>query len=111
MMFVTALPVKRVIFISPRRTASYQAASEARQKPFRGSSACGALVKGTVELLANREALRREPGGRLPAAVDNMSPSNPFIKTLDHPHRPRVAAHSIIPVKAPGPSRRATTAS
>jgi hypothetical protein len=114
-MFVAALPfVKRVIFISTPHRGSYQAASEfVRSLVQRLVSAPARLVKGTAELLANREALAvTEGGSRLPTAVDNMSPRNPFIKTLSIiPIDPGVAAHSIIAVKGTGPSRRATTAS
>jgi len=106
-MFVAALPfVKRVIFITTPHRGGYQAASElVRGLVQRLVSAPARLVKGTAELLANREALAvTEGGGRLPTAVDNMSPRNPFIKTLSIiPIDPGVAAHSIIPVKGTGP--------
>jgi len=61
-------------------------------------------VKGTAELLANREAFAAQGGNRLPTAVDNMSPRNPFVKTLSViPIDPGVDAHSIIAVKGDGP--------
>jgi len=106
-MFVAALPfVKRVIFISTPHRGSYQAASGfVRSLVQRLVSLPARLVKGTAELLANREALAvTEGGSRLPTAVDNMSPRNKFIKTLSIiPIDPGVAAHSIIPVKGTGP--------
>ena len=62
-------------------------------------------MKGTAELLANPEAFTVTQGrNRLPTAVDNMSPRNPFIKTLSSiPIAPSVAAHSIIAVQGDGP--------
>ena len=89
-----------MIFISTPQRGSYQAASElVRSLVQRLVSTPARLVKGTAELLANREALAVTQGGsRLPTAVDNMSPRNPFIKTLSIiPIDPGVAAHSIIP--------------
>jgi hypothetical protein len=106
-MFVAALPfVKRVIFISTPHRGSYQAASDlVRSLLQRLISTPARLVKGSAELLANREAFAvTEGGNRLPTAVDNMSPRNPFIKTLSIiPIDPGVAAHSIIAVKGTGP--------
>jgi hypothetical protein len=41
---------------------------------------------------------------RIPTALDNMSPTHPFIKSLSSmPIAPGVAAHSIIPVQGDGP--------
>ena len=106
-MFVAALPfVKQVIFISTPHRGSYQAASDlVRSLVRRLVSTPARLVKGTAELLANREAFAvTEGGNRLPTAVDNMSPRNPFIKTLSIiPIDPGVGAHSIIAVKGTGP--------
>ena len=106
-MFVEPLPfVKQVIFISTPHRGSYQAASGlVRSLIQRLVSLPARLVKGTAELLANREALAvTEGGNRLPTAVDNMSPRNPFIKTLSIiPVDPGVDAYSIIPVKGDGP--------
>jgi len=40
----------------------------------------------------------------IPTALDNMDPSQPFIRTLSEtPIAPGVHAHSIIPVKGSGP--------
>jgi hypothetical protein len=106
-MFVAALPfVKQVIFISTPHRGSYLAAREFVTSLLRRLVSLPArLVKGTAELLANREALTVTLGGnRLPTAVDNMSPNHPFIKTLSIiPIDPGVEAHSIIAVKGTGP--------
>ena len=77
-----------------------------RQKPRPAArQPAGAPGEGHRRALANREALAVTEGGAgLPTAVDNMSPRNPFIKTLSIiPIDPGVAAHSIIPVKGTGP--------
>jgi pimeloyl-ACP methyl ester carboxylesterase len=106
-MFVEPLPfVKHVIFICTPHRGSYLAAREfVRSLVQRLVSTPARLVKGTAELLANREAFTVTQGGnRLPTAVDNMSPRNPFIKTLSIiPIDPGVDAYSIIAVKGNGP--------
>ena len=106
-MFVEALPfVKQVIFISTPHRGSYQAASELRQKPRPAARQhAGSPGEGHRRAPGEPRGARRDRGGnRLPTAVDNMSPRNPFIKTLSIiPIDPGVAAHSIIPVKGTGP--------
>jgi len=105
-LFVEPLPfVKRVIFISTPHRGSFLAARDfVRSLLQRLVSTPARLVKGTAELLANREAFAAQGGNRLPTAVDNMSPRNPFVKTLSViPIDPGVDAHSIIAVKGDGP--------
>jgi hypothetical protein len=95
-----------VIFISTPHRGSFQAA-----RAFVGDllrriiSAPARLVKGTAELMANRDAFTWSPArSRLPTAVDNMSPRNPFIRTISViPIDPGVDAHSIVAVKGDGP--------
>ena len=91
-MFVEPLPfVKRVIFISTPHRGSFQAASAFVGDLLRRLISTPArLVKGTAELMKNRDAFTWSPtGSRLPTAVDNMSPRNPFIRTIpDHSRRP-----------------------
>jgi pimeloyl-ACP methyl ester carboxylesterase len=106
-MFVEPLPfVKQVVFICTPHRGSYLAARDFVTSLLRRIVSTPArLVKGTAELLANREAFAVTQGGnRLPTAVDNMSPRNPFIKALSIiPVDPGVDAHSIIAVKGDGP--------
>ena len=106
-MFVEPLPfVKQVIFICTPHRGSYLAAGEFVGNLLRRIVSMPArLVKGTAELISDRDALTRTPAGnRLPTAVDNMSPRSPFIKTLSIiPIDPGVTAHSIIAVKGDGP--------
>ena len=106
-MFVEPLPfVKQVIFISTPHRGSYLAARGFVTSLVRRIVSMPArLVKGSAELLANRDAfVVTEGGNRMPTAVDNMSPRNPFVKTLSIiPIDPGIDAHSIIAVKGDGP--------
>ena len=107
-MFVEPLPfIKRVVFISTPHRGSYLAGRELITNLIRRIVSTPArLMKGTAELLANREAFAAGivTGDRLPTAVDNMSPRHPFVRTLSSiPIAPGVAVHSIIAVKGNGP--------
>jgi pimeloyl-ACP methyl ester carboxylesterase len=106
-MFVEPLPfVKQVVFISTPHRGSYLAARDLVTGLVRRIvSTPTRLVRGAAEILANREAFAAGRGeDRLPTAVDNMSPRNPFIRTLSTiPVAPSVEAHSIIAVKGKGP--------
>ena len=106
-MFVEPLPfVKQVVFICTPHRGSFLAANAFVTEVLRRIVSLPArLVKGTAELLQNRDAFTVTQGGnRLPTAVDNMSPRHPFIKTLSIiPIDPGVAAYSIIAVKGNGP--------
>jgi pimeloyl-ACP methyl ester carboxylesterase len=52
----------------------------------------------------SREGHLKRAFDRIPSAVDNMSPSHPFVKTLSSlPIAEGVSAHSIIAVKGDGP--------
>ena len=98
--------MKRVIFISTPNRGSFQAASAFVGDLLRRLISTPArLVKGTAELMKNRDAFTWSPtGNRLPTAVDNMSPRNPFIRTIQIiPVDPGVDAHSIVAVKGNGP--------
>jgi pimeloyl-ACP methyl ester carboxylesterase len=58
----------------------------------------------TDMLTLSKEGLLKRAFDRIPSAVDNMSPSHPFIKTLSSlPIADGVTAHSIIAVKGDGP--------
>ena len=106
-MFVEPLPfVKRVIFICTPHRGSYLAARDFVGNLLRRLvSAPARLAKSTAEILKNRDAFAWSPGGnKLPTAVDNMSPRNPFIQALSKiPVDPSVDAYSIIAVKGDGP--------
>ena len=105
-MFVEPLPfVKQVIFICTPHRGSYQAKQFVGNLVRRLVSTPARLVKTTAEVMQNRDALTWSPSGnRLPTAVDNMSPQNPFVRTLSTiPVDPGIASYSIIAVKGDGP--------
>jgi len=105
-MFVEPLPfVKQVIFICTPHRGSYQAKQFVGNLVRRLVSTPARLVKATAELMQNRDALTWSPSGnRLPTAVDNMSPQNPFVRTLSTiAVDPGIASYSIIAVKGDGP--------
>jgi len=106
-MFVQPLPfVRQVIFICTPHRGSYLAGPAFVTNLVRRIVSTPArLVKSAGELLANRDAMVvATGGGHLPTAVDNMSPRNPFVRTLSViPIDPAVSAYSIIAVKGDGP--------
>jgi pimeloyl-ACP methyl ester carboxylesterase len=103
-LFVEPLPeVSRVVFIATPHRGSFVAG-----KKFIGNivrwlltpSPVSAQVKG--DLIKNRDAIVGVPV--VPTAVDNMSPSHPFIQGLQKiPVASSIKAHSIIAVEGDGP--------
>jgi pimeloyl-ACP methyl ester carboxylesterase len=105
-LFYTPEPfVKRVVFLCTPHHGSYLA-----------SLSLAGLVSDLVALPSNLaqvglELALRNPGNlllgnvsRLPTSIDNMTPGNPFLRTLaEIPVAPGIAAHSIIAVRGPGP--------
>ena len=106
-MFFTPLPfVGRVIFISTPHRGALMAGG-------RLAAIAASLVRMPAGILTNLAvaatafdddariaALLRRP----PTAVDNMSPSHPFVQiTSSIPVPPQIPAHSIIAVKGHGP--------
>jgi hypothetical protein len=62
------------------------------------------LKVGTEALQGNADKLKIAANTKMPTSIDNMTPTNRFIKTLvTIPIAPQVAAHSIITVKGDGP--------
>ena len=103
-MFVKPLPfVTRVIFISTPHQGSYLTGwTLVPRLAARLISLPRDLVTLSTDLAnpANR-AMKMQ---RLPTALDNMSPGQPFIKALASlPVAPGVTSHSIIPVVGDGP--------
>ena len=97
--------VKRVIFLSTPQRGSYVAGSWLAHQAARLISAPLDLTKVMGDLLTgDREALalqaaKGSPG--IPSAVDNMTPGNPWVKTMAaKPIAPGVHAHSIIAIKS-----------
>jgi pimeloyl-ACP methyl ester carboxylesterase len=102
-MFVTPLPfVQRVIFISTPQRGSF--VSEGRIARWLADMVKlpGTLLSSGLDIAQamaadepDKAALFRD----LPKSVDNMNPSNPFMRTLASIRvDPPVTAHSIIPV-------------
>ena len=98
-------PVKRVIFIATPQHGSYFAGNLASHLVARFITLPLDVVHGFNDvLLRNQKAIAFAWSGRLPTAVDNMTPGNRFIVRLASlPVVPGVAAHSIIAVKGDGP--------
>jgi pimeloyl-ACP methyl ester carboxylesterase len=104
-LFVTPLPfVRRVIFVSTPHRGSYLASYElVGRLAARLISMPRDLVSVSTELIADPRT-RAFKMQRIPTSLDNMSPTQPFIKTLAAlPIAPDVPAHSIIPVIGDGP--------
>ncbi len=101
-LFLQPLPfVKRVIFVATPHRGSYVAGNWLAHQvarfiklPGRVVNALGEVVKGNPEFASFRA----------PTAVDNMTPTNPFVKTLaEMPVAPGITANSIVAVQGDGP--------
>jgi len=105
-MFVHPLPfVRRVVFVATPHHGSYIAGNWLAHQFARLINA-PAAVTGVLHDFAtvDREALAVREMRGVPTAVDNMTPGNPFVKTLAKlPIAPDVVANSIIPVDADPP--------
>ncbi len=106
-LFVEPLPfVTRVVFIATPHGGSYLAGGEiVRRLAAKLISMPREITAVGTDLFAVRDPTKRIISlERFPTSIDNMSPGNPFIKTLSSiPVTPGVAAHSIIPVQGDGP--------
>lgn len=104
-LFIKPLPfVTRVIFVSTPHRGSYLASYALVGR------LAGRLISMPKDVVSLGADLFADPSTRvmglqrIPTSLDNMSPSQPFIKTLAAlPIAPGVAAHSIIPVLGDGP--------
>jgi len=106
-LFVTAVPyVRRVIFVATPHRGSPLAAFGLVGWLTRFIQLPVAISSAAVDLLAqNKDRLVLRTFGRMPRSVDNMSPSNLFVKTLaDMPIADGVVVNSIIAVKGDGPA-------
>jgi len=101
-MFAQPLPfVSRVIFMCTPHRGSYQAGGRVIHWIIRFIKFPGSVANLSKDLLqGNADVLKIQTNTRVPTAVDNMTPTNPFIKTLATiPVAPGVAANSIIAVR------------
>jgi hypothetical protein len=95
--------VERVIFIATPHRGSYRASGWVLGLIRRFVSLPGRLVT-QMQGLTNSSDLAYLKGTRLPTSVENMSPGNPFIKTLAaSPIDAHVHAHSIVAALGSGP--------
>ncbi len=105
-LFFTPLPfVSRVVFIATPHHGSYQAALRLGRLASWLVTLPGDLTQRALTTISqNQDELLRQKMAKLPTSVDNMDPSNPFIKTLSSlPVADNITAHSIIPVLGTGP--------
>jgi len=102
-MFFEPLPfVTRVVFIATPHRGSFRVSSLVLRMFRRLITLPVTIKRGVEEAIAKNQALANVEG--LPNAVDNMSPSHRFVRTLSaSPIAPGVSAHSIIPVKGDPP--------
>jgi pimeloyl-ACP methyl ester carboxylesterase len=97
--------VKRLVFVCTPHGGSYLANLSLAGLVSDFVSLPSNLTQVTAELVTrNRDKLMLRNTSRLPTSIDNMTPGNPFLKTLAQlPIAPGVTAHSIIAVKGDGP--------
>jgi pimeloyl-ACP methyl ester carboxylesterase len=102
--------VGRVIFVCTPHHGSYLASmSLLSWNPARWVSGLIALPSNLTQAMAqlvtrNQDKVLMRNMVRLPTSLDNMTPGNPFIKTLvEIPIAPRIPAHSIVAVQGTGP--------
>jgi len=108
-LFVEPLPfVRRLIFIATPHRGSYLAGSGlVRRLAARLVSLPSSLAQVGVDVVSLRTGTGDLSLQRLPTSIDNMSPGNPFVRTLAPiPVAPGIAAHSIIAVDGDGPKER-----
>jgi pimeloyl-ACP methyl ester carboxylesterase len=105
-MFVEPLPeVSRVVFICTPHRGSFVAARNIIRNLVRALLTLPTNLAGLdAEIIRNRAYLRSGVSLVVPSAVDNMSPRNPFILTIqDIPVVSSVKDHSIIAIETDGP--------
>jgi pimeloyl-ACP methyl ester carboxylesterase len=105
-LFIEPLPfVRRVIFLSTPQRGSYVAGSWIAQQVARLITMPLDLTRVATDMLRRNPKLRRSSQPtRLQTSVDQMTPGNPFIKTLaDLPIAPGVSVHSIVAVQGEAP--------
>ena len=105
-MFVEPLPeVSRVVFICTPHRGSFVAGRNIIRNLVRALVSLPANLTGIdAELIRNRDALRSGVSLVVPSAVDNMSPHNHFILTIQEiPVVSSVKDHSIIAIDTDGP--------
>jgi pimeloyl-ACP methyl ester carboxylesterase len=107
--FFRPLPfVKRLIFIATPHRGSYLTLRRLALWAASWVQVPNALTQLTYDFVArNRDDLLIRDLDRPVTAIDNMTPGNPFLKTLSElPVAPGISVHSIIAVEGDGPLER-----
>jgi pimeloyl-ACP methyl ester carboxylesterase len=104
-LFVEPLPfVRRIIYIATPHHGSYLAENYLGKIAREFVNLPATLSKTSAELIRLNPTGAAQTLMRIPTAIDNMSWSNPFLRTLyTLPLAPGVKANSIIAVKGQGP--------
>jgi len=97
--------VRRVVFVATPQHGSYVAGSWIAHQVARLVQAPLEITKAVTDLATTGlDPIAKAKLRGAPTAVDNMTPGNPFVKTISEmPIVPGVHAHSIIAVTKPGP--------
>ena len=104
-LFVKPLPfVKRVIFIATPHRGSFLAGNRIAKFANKFINLPGGLARAAADVAKLRGPDALGTSFSIPTALDNMDPSNPFLKTLASlPIAAGVHVNSIIAVKGTGP--------
>jgi hypothetical protein len=105
--FFTPLPfVKRVIFIATPHRGSYLTLKRLGRWAASLVELPNMVSQATFDFVArNRDDLLIRDLDRPITSIDNMTPGNPFLKTLSSLRvAPGIASHSIIAVEGTGPA-------
>ena len=104
--FFEAVPqVRRVVFVSTPHGGSFLAGPRVANIASKLVRLPGTIVStGATLFESDGAALARAQLSHVPSSIDNMTPGNGFLVTLEKtPLAPRVSGHSIISVKSEGP--------
>jgi pimeloyl-ACP methyl ester carboxylesterase len=107
--FFTPQPfVKRVVFLCTPHRGSYLASFSVARLISDFVALPSNLTQVVAEvLLQNQDRMLLRSMARLPTSIDNMTPGNPFIRSLSALQvAPGIHAHSIIAVQGDGPPER-----
>jgi hypothetical protein len=103
-MFIEPLPfVRRVVFIATPQRGSYLAGPQIIRRLAQRLITLPVTAARVSADLVRLSVTRKAELQRIPTSIDNMSPGQPYIKTIAQiPVAPGVAAHSIIGARGSG---------
>ncbi|MDX2166491.1 MAG: alpha/beta fold hydrolase [Deltaproteobacteria bacterium] len=104
--FVEPLPfVRRVVFIATPHRGSYLASPDLVRRLAQKLITMPKSLMSLATDFAGTDVIRKANLQTMPTAIDNMSPSHPFILSISKiPVAPGVHAHSIVGVTGRGPN-------